>query len=367
LRKSYELFILCKNDIRFKKPYVGFHLNKNTIYKGESMETKPDIISDVRSFMKSRVILSASELDFFSKLDGNFVSAKELAEMSDLDERATTRILDCLVTYDLLEKENNRYRATEKGSQLSSLNRESRLPMVKHMNHIWNNWSRLTDVIKKGTNPYLRPVVDSESKADRNAFIGAIHVAASHISTKIADTYNLSDFKKLLDIGGGSGAYTIAFLKKNPQLNAVIFDLKDVIPITKEIIRENNFQDRVKFVVGNFYVDDLPPGCDIALLSAIIHQNSPQQNVELYRKIYQALDPGGTLIIRDHVMDESRTSPPAGALFALNMLVNTQAGDTYTFMEVKNTLNIAGFIEVKLAISGKEMDCIVEAIKPNST
>jgi len=114
-------------------------------------------------------------------------------------------------------------------------------------------------------------------------------------------------------------------------------------------------------------VDDLPPGCDIALLSAIIHQNSPQQNVELYRKIYQALDPGGTLIIRDHVMDESRTSPPAGALFALNMLVNTQAGDTYTFMEVKNTLNIAGFIEVKLAISGKEMDCIVEAIKPNST
>ena len=329
------------------------------------METKPDIISDVRSFMKSRLILSAAELDFFTKLDGNFVSAKELAEMSDLDERATTRILDCLVTYDLLEKENNRYRTTEKGSQLSSLNQESRLPMVKHMNHIWNNWSRLTDVIKKGTNPYLRPVVDSESKADRNAFIGAMHVAARRISAKIADTYDLSAFKKLLDIGGGSGAYTIAFLEKNPQLNAVIFDLKGVIPITKEIIRENNFQDRVKFVVGDFYVDDLPSGCDIALLSAIIHQNSPQQNVELYRRIYHALDPGGTLIIRDHIMNESRTNPPAGALFALNMLVNTQAGDTYTFMEVKDTLNIAGFIEVNLVISGKEMDCLVEAIKPN--
>ena len=330
------------------------------------MKTKPDIISDVRSFMRSRVILSAAELDFFSKLDGSFVSAKELAEMSGLDERATTRILDCLVTYDLLEKENNRFRTTETGSQLSSLNRESRLPMVKHMNHIWNNWSHLTEVIQKGTNPYLRPVVDSESKSDRNAFIGAMHVAARRISAKIADAYDLNQFKKLLDIGGGSGAYTIAFLKKNPQLNAVIFDLQGVVPIAKEKVRENNFQDRVNFVIGDFYVDDLPSGCDIALLSAIIHQNNPQQNVELYRKIYHALDPGGTLIIRDHIMDESRTSPPAGALFALNMLVNTQGGDTYTFREVKNTLKTAGFVEVKLVISGKEMDCLVEAIKPNS-
>jgi len=331
------------------------------------METKPDIISDVRSFMKSRVILSAAELDFFSKLDGYFVSAKELAEMSDLDERASTRILDCLVTYNLLEKENNRYRTTEEGSELSSLNRESRLPMVKHMNHIWNNWSHLTDVIKKGTNPYLRPVVDSESKADRDAFIGAMHVAARRMSAKIAEAYDLSFFNKLLDIGGGSGAYTIAFLKKNPQLNAVIFDLKGVIPIAKEKVRENNFQDRVKFAVGDFYVDDLPSGCDIALLSAIIHQNSPQQNVELYRKIYHALDPGGTLIIRDHIMDESRTNPPAGALFALNMLVNTKNGDTYTLREVKYALKTAGFEEVKLVISGKEMDCLVEATKPNLT
>jgi SAM-dependent methyltransferase len=336
------------------------------IDKGEPMKTKPDIISDVRRFMKSRVILSAAELDFFSKLDDNFLSAKELAELLGIDERATTRVLDCLVTYDLLEKKTRRYRTTAKGSHLSSLNPESVLPMIKHMNAIWKNWSRLTDVILKGGNPYLEPVVDSESKEDRNAFIGAMHVAARRISLKIADAYNLNAFKKLLDIGGGSGAYTIAFLKKNPQLKAVIFDLKGVIPIAKEKVGENNFMDRVNFVAGDFYLDDLPSGCDIALLSAIIHQNSPQQNVELYQKIFHALDSGGTLIIRDHIMDESRTDPPAGALFALNMLVNTQAGDTYTFREVKDTLKSAGFVEVNLVISGKEMDCIVEAKKPDT-
>ena len=329
------------------------------------MKTKTDIIHDVRSFMKSRLILSASELDFFSKLDGNFASAKDLADILGLDKKATIRVLDCLVTFDLLEKEKNRYRTTEKGSYLSSKNPESVLPMIKHMNTIWDNWSGLTDIIKKGSIPNFRPVVDSKHKEDRNAFIGAMHVAAERISKKIANAYDLSPFKKLLDIGAGSGAYTIAFLKKNQQLNAVVFDLESVIPITKEKIVENDLLHRVHLMTGDFYKDDLPIGCDLALLSAIIHQNSPQQNFELYKKIYHALDPGGTLIIRDHIMDESRTNPPAGALFALNMLVNTPAGDTYTFEEVKDSLEAAGFMEIKLVLWGKEMDCLVEATKPN--
>jgi len=337
----------------------------NNINKGYPMATQPDIIADVRSFMKSRVILSAAELDFFTRLDGNFVSAKEIADMLGLNERATTRILDCLITYGLLEKKNGRYRTTEKGSYLSSLCPESILPVVKHMNVIWNNWSCLTEAIKKGANQHLKPVVDAQSEEDRKAFIGAMHVAAGRLSGKIAEAYDLSPFKRLLDIGGGSGAYTIAFLKKNPKLKAVIFDLKGVIPIAKENIGKERYQDRVNFVAGDFYKDDLPAGCDLALLSAIIHQNSPEQNFELYQKIYRVLDSGGTLLIRDHIMDESRTKPPAGALFALNMLVNTPAGDTYTFSEVKDTLELVGFSEVKLIMSGEKMDCLVEAIKPH--
>ena len=329
------------------------------------MKPKPDIVTEVRSFMKSRVILSAAELDFFSKLDDNFMSAADVANMLGLDKKGTTRLLDCLVTFDLLEKENNRYHTTENGSSLSSKNPESVLPMINHMNAIWENWSCLTDIVKNGSNPKIKPVVDSDTQKDRHAFIGAMHVAARRISKKIAQSYNLSSFKKLLDIGGGSGAYTIAFLKKNPNLNAVIFDLEGVIPITKEKIAENGLQDRVDFVPGNFYEDDLPDGCDLALLSAIIHQNSPEQNLALYRKIYHALVPGGRLIIRDHIMDESRINPPAGALFALNMLVNTPAGDTYTFKEVTDTLAAAGFTKIQLALSGKEMDCLVEAIKPD--
>jgi ubiquinone/menaquinone biosynthesis C-methylase UbiE len=181
---------------------------------------------------------------------------------------------------------------------------------------------------------------------------------------KIADAFDSRAYHTLLDVGGGSGAYTIAFLKNSPQLRAVVFDLKNVIPITQEKIREAGVEDRVTFVEGDFYKDPLPVGCDLALLSAIIHQNSPEQNLSLYRKIYRALRSGGALLIRDHIMDATRTRPPAGALFALNMLVNTPAGDTYTFGEVKEALESAGFTDVEWIVSGKKMDSLVRAVKP---
>jgi len=351
------------------KPGMKIRVSGNGMGSAKDLNSElpaaqPDILTDVRGYMKSRVILTAAELDFFTELDGNNVSAKNLADKLGLNERATTRILDCLVTYDLIEKKSGGYRATEVGSQLSSRHPESVLPMVKHMNVIWENWSRLTDAVKNGTHPDLKPVVDSRSREEQDAFIGAMHVAAKRLSVTIADAFDLSPFRKLLDIGGGSGIYTIAFLKKNPKLKAVIFDLEDVIPISQEKIRQENLEKRVSFVSGNFYTDKLPFGCDLALLSAIIHQNSPEQNVKLYRNIFRALDSGGILLIRDHIMDTSRTKPPAGALFALNMLVNTPAGDTYTFDEVKHDLETAGFVNVRLIRSGMKMDCLVEAGKP---
>jgi predicted methyltransferase len=128
-------------------------------------------------------------------------------------------------------------------------------------------------------------------------------------------------------------------------------------------LEEEGFQDRVELAAGDFYLDELPGGCDLALLSAIIHQNSPEQNIALYEKIHRALAPGGVVLIRDHIMDESRTQPPAGAMFALNMLVNTSAGDTYTFAEVKQTLEAAGFGEIRQVRTGERMDCLVEGRK----
>jgi SAM-dependent methyltransferase len=188
-------------------------------------------------------------------------------------------------------------------------------------------------------------------------------VVGRRLSNELADSYDLSPFKRLLDIGGATGTYTKAFLEKNPEMTAVLFDLPEVIPWAEERFGSEGLLGRVELMAGDFYQDELPRGCDLALLSAIIHQNSSQENLDLYRKIHRALVPGGKLLIRDHVMDPGRTFPPQGTLFAINMLVNTKGGDTYTFDEIRDSLEAAGFGEVKLVRKGERMDCLVEARK----
>jgi len=262
----------------------------------------------------------------------------------------------------LLQKEQQRYRLAEGSEALSGKHPATILPMVLHLNHIWKNWSLLSDIVRQGKNESLKKITEWGGEV-QEAFIGAMHVVGKEMASEIAESYDLSPYKKLLDIGGASGTYSMAFLRKNPAMRAVIFDFAPVLALAKKRLEAEGFLDRVELVAGDFYQDELPEGCDLALLSAIIHQNSPEQNIELYKKIYRALVPGGVVLIRDHIMDESRTQPPAGAMFALNMLVNTSGGDTYTFKEVKETLEAAGFGEVKQVRNGERMDCLVEGRK----
>ena len=124
-------------------------------------------------------------------------------------------------------------------------------------------------------------------------------------------------------MGGGPGTYTIAFLRAVPGMTATLFDLPDVIQMARERLESEGMIDRVTLIPGSYDDDELPQGHDLALLSAIIHSNSLDGNLELYRKVFRALKPGGRILIRDHVMEPDRTRPRDGAVFAINMLVGT--------------------------------------------
>jgi ubiquinone/menaquinone biosynthesis C-methylase UbiE len=321
------------------------------------------LMTEARAFMKSKVILTAAELDLFTCIDEKPDTASRIADERGLDVRATTRILDCLFVMELLAKTDDIYRVTGKGAFLSSHHPETVLPMVLHMVHLWRTWSDLTEIVREGSGKQYKTGLKFSEK-DWKSFVGAMHVAARVLSLEIAEAYDASQCKRLLDVGGASGTYAIAFLRKNPFMKAIIFDLEDVIPMAEERIRDEGLSDRVEFIAGDFYENELPTGCDFALLSAIIHQNSPEENMILYGKIFRALEKGGTILIRDHIMNEDRTKPPAGTLFAINMLVNTRGGDTFSFREVKDGLENSGFRDVKLLRTGDKMDCLVEARKP---
>ncbi len=313
--------------------------------------------------MESRILLSAAELNIFSLLDGTPSTAEDLAGRLHADLRGLTVLLNALTSMGLLIKKDNTYKLAADSAQfLSDKSSRSLLPMIHHAAHLWESWSDLTAIVN-GPGSAVTASSSARDADELRSFIGAMHVVGMPMAQQIVAAIRPGKARNLIDVGGASGTYTIAFLQAVPKMKATLFDRPAVIEIARERVLEAGMFDRVRLVAGDFYKDKLPGGHDLALLSAIIHQSSPAQNVELFRKVLRAIVSGGRIIIRDHVMESSRTKPKEGAIFAVNMLVNTKGGSTYTFDEIRDWLEKAGFVKIRLLKTGKHMDALVEAFK----
>jgi precorrin-6B methylase 2 len=329
------------------------------------ISNRPEAILKLsRQFMESRILLSAAELNIFTLLDGTPSTAEDITGRLHADLRGLTALLNALTSMGLLIKKDNIYKLAADSAQfLSDKSPRSLLPMIHHAAHLWESWSNLTSIVN-GPGSAGTAAPSARDGDELRAFIGAMHVVGMPIAQKIVAAVRPRRARSLIDVGGASGTYTIAFLQAFPKMKATLFDRPAVIEIARERVLEAGMFDRVRLVAGDFYKDKLPGGHDLALLSAIIHQNSPRQNIELFRKVLRALVSGGRIIIRDHVMESSRTKPNEGAIFAVNMLVNTEGGSTYTFDEIRDWLEKAGFAKIRLLKTGKHMDALVEAFKP---
>jgi len=323
-----------------------------------------DVLDLARGFMESRVFLSAAELDLFTLLTPAPLSIREVEDRIGADSRGLTILLDALSAMGLLEKREEAYQCSPSVSRFLSANApDSVFPMVLHMAGLWRRWSGLTSIVR-GIPVSNKGTASLRNVAELRAFIGAMDVIAKPLAPRIVADVHPGPSRHLLDVGGASGTYTIAFLQAAPEVKATLFDKPEVIEIARQRLAKAGVLDRVTLVPGDFYRDQLPPGNDLAFLSAIIHQNSADQNVSLFRNVFRSLDRGGRVVIRDHVMDPDRTRPKEGALFAVNMLVSTAGGRTYTYDEIKGWLEQAGFIKVRLLQKGEHMDALVEAFKP---
>jgi predicted O-methyltransferase YrrM len=327
-------------------------------------DTPESILKLARQFMESRILLTAAELNLFSHLAGNPATAKELCHELDADLRGLTILLDVLAAMGLLEKHEGRYQTIPEAVPfLSDKSPRSVLPMILHADHLWDAWSALTR-ITRGTGSSGDETSAVRDADELSAFIGAMHVVGMPMAQKIVAAVQPGPARNLLDVGGASGTYTIAFLQAAPEMKATLFDRPAVIRMARGRLEEAGMLDRVRLVAGDFYRNELPGGHDLALLSAIIHQNSPGENIELFGKVFHSLVSRGRIVIRDHVMEPDRTKPRDGAIFAVNMLVNTEGGSTYTFNEIKTWLEEAGFANVRYLKAGEHMDGLVEAFKP---
>ncbi|MBI5245258.1 MAG: methyltransferase domain-containing protein [Elusimicrobia bacterium] len=322
-----------------------------------------DILRLARDYQAACVLAAAAELDLFGLLSKGPLTSSEAARKLDCDPRAAAVLLAAAAALELLEKRGREYApAPGTAEALSEGGPGNVLAMVRHQANCMRRWMQLARVVKTGRPARRTPSILGE-KGDRASFIGAMHAVNVSIADRLVAELKLPSLRRLLDVGGASGTWTFAFLRAHPKASAVVFDLPSVIPMAKRRAAEEGFKNRVRFAAGDFLKDKLPSGFDLAWVSAIVHQNSRAQNRALFRKVRRALSPGGRILVRDVVMEESRTSPPAGALFAVNMLVGTKGGSTYTLSELRADLDAAGFTRVGLLRRDDGMHSVVSAVR----
>lgn len=306
-----------------------------------------DLMEVTKGFRRARIILSAVETDIFNIIGNAKLSAKQVAETENLNPRAVEMMLDALVAMGLLIKEDDWYGLSEFAAEYLCKGSEAHIgaTMLHHAN-LWQNWSNLTDIIRGEVTDWMmrRPLL-SDPGLNRS-FILCMHDLHYPDALRMCQFLDFTDVKHMVDLGGGAGSYSIAFVKHTRELLSTIIDLPQTIEVAKEIVADFGLQDRIECKVGDIFHDlMLPFGNDIDLffLSNVIHQEGYDENARLMKRLYNNLRHGGRIIINDVMMDESRTHPEEGALFSVNMLVGTERGKSYTKSEIERMLTDAGF------------------------
>ena len=319
------------------------------------------ILEMMRAYQIPCLLAAAADLDLLEKLAPTSRTASEVAAAAGCDLRAVTVLLDALASVGVIVKRDEQYSISpELAPFLCEAFPQSVVAMLRHQANCLRSWSRLPWTVHSGKPEDRGPSIRGED-ADRVSFIEAMHVVSRGVADELVQEIHPGSVCCVLDLGGASGSWTTAWLKAEPQARAIIFDLPQVIPMARERFATSPFAERVELCAGDFNTDDLPKGADLAWVSAIIHQNSPDQNRALYRRIAEALEPCGWIYIRDIVMEPSRTAPVAGALFAVNMLSATAKGNSYCLTEIQEDLQSAGFMDVELVRRHEGMHSIVRA------
>jgi (2Fe-2S) ferredoxin/2-polyprenyl-3-methyl-5-hydroxy-6-metoxy-1,4-benzoquinol methylase len=305
-----------------------------------------DLNHALRGFQESRVLLTAVELDLFTAV-GSGARAEEVSARTGSDPRATEMLLNALVAMGWLAKQGTIFSNSPSSARyFVAGSADDARAATMHLVHLWRTWSTLTDCLRAGTSVWRQETVDRGEEWTR-AFIAAMHRNARGRAPIVVKAVGTEGVTRMLDVGGGSGAYSIAFATAKENLQVDLLDLAKVIPIAQGHIERAGLAGRIRTRPGDLRADKLGEGYDLVFLSAICHMLSADENKDLLKRCFAALAPKGRVVIQDFILEPDRTAPKSAALFALNMLVGTQAGSTYTEAEYATWLIEAGFQDVR--------------------
>jgi len=311
------------------------------------MKKKDRLLEDVYRYRKAVVLLAAAESGLFDYLiERRVVTAKKTASHFDWEQRGVEIILNALCASGYLVKKEDSYRIAPGFTSLFS---RQEFPLLREwLHHEWrllHRWIHLPQVLQTGK-PCREPKKKHLQQNHQNFILSMAHREKENLAV-VLKSIDLQGCSHLLDLGGGPGLFGAALAEKYPGLKATVFDTPDTRALALRFFRQSPAKHRLKFRGGNFLTDPLGNGYDAALLSSILHIYSPVDNQELLVKTYQAMNPGGKIIIRDFLLNSRKTGPLIGTLFAVNMLINTERGNAYSYKEMKAWLTAAGFKHIR--------------------
>lgn len=306
-------------------------------------------------FWASKAMLSAVELGVFTALAGAARSKEELERALGLHPRASRDFLDTLVALGALERENGQYRNTPDAELFFDRAKPSYVGGLLEMmeRRLYADWGSLTDALrtglpqnrtKDGASPFDELYRD---EASLRSFLQAMTGVSLGAAQAIAKKFPWQNYRTFIDIGAAQGACPVQIALAHPHLHGGGFDLPVVAPVFNDYVAAHDLQDRLRFHAGDFFHDPCPTA-DVLIMGHILHDWDYDQKQALLAKCYDALPPGGCLIVYDAIIDDERKHNAFGLLMSLNMLIETPGGFDYTGEECCEWMTAAGFREVRV-------------------
>ena len=307
------------------------------------------------AFWGSKTLMSAAELEVFTVLAQKPLDAEALRERLGLHPRSARDFFDALVSMGMLDRKDGLYMNTPETDLFLDKGKPSYIGGFLEMSNarLYPNWGLLTEGLRTG-----QPQNEMKEKEDffktlygnpekLKAFLQAMTGISMGGNKAIAEKFPWQNYQTFIDIGTAQGGLPVQVALSHSHLTGGGFDLPVTQSIFEEYVRSHGLTDRLRFISGDFFKDPLPKA-DVLSMGHILHDWNLEEKKQLIGKAYEALTPGGALIVFESLIDDDRRTNTFGLLMSLNMLIELPGGFDYTGADCSGWLREAGFRETRV-------------------